>query len=204
MKVIGLTGGIACGKSTVAKALKNMGAILIDADDMAHSVIEPHKPAWIDIVKIFGQDILQSDLSVNRDKLGAIVFNDRAKLKELNDIVHPRIIKGYKEGLQHIKCEHPDAVVVIDVPLLFETQMEKLCDQVWVVWVDRETQINRLMSRNNYNRDQAIVRINAQMSLDEKAKRADVVIDNSKSVQETIEIAARYYNEIFQTFENSN
>jgi dephospho-CoA kinase len=196
VKIIGLTGGIASGKSTVARTLKDLGVILIDADDVAHSIIEPSKPAWNDIVKVFGKEILNPDLSINRAKLGEIVFNNADKMEELNLIVHPRVMEEHQHELQQIEKEHPDAIVVLDVPLLFETHMEQLCNEVWVVWLDRETQIERLMSRNNYNREQAVARINSQMSLDEKAKRADVVIDNSKSIEETIETTTRYFNNI--------
>lgn len=196
MKIIGLTGGIASGKSTVARTLKDLGVILIDSDDLAHAVIEPSQPAWNDIVKTFGEKILNPDQSINRARLGEIVFNDPARLERLNQIVHPRVMERHQQDLQHIKETHPDAIVVMDVPLLFETHMEEMCDEVWVVWVNRETQIDRLRLRNNYSRDEAIARINAQMPLDEKAIRADVVINNSNSIEETKETATRYFNDI--------
>ncbi|MEN6462653.1 MAG: dephospho-CoA kinase [Syntrophomonas sp.] len=196
MKIIGLTGGIASGKSTVARTLKDLGVILIDSDDLAHAVIEPNQPAWNDIVKSFGKQILNPDMSINRAKLGDIVFNDSVKLDELNQIIHPRVMEKHRHDLQQIEKVHPEAIVVMDVPLLFETHMEQMCNEVWVVWVDRETQIKRLMARNNYSREEAIARINAQMSLDEKAEQADAVIDNSKSIEETIETTTRYFNNI--------
>jgi dephospho-CoA kinase len=105
-------------------------------------------------------------------------------------------MEKHQHDLQQIKKVHPDAIVVMDVPLLFETHMDQICDEVWVVWVDRETQIKRLMARNNYSREEAITRINSQMSLDEKAEQADAVIDNSKSIEETIETTTRYFNNI--------
>jgi dephospho-CoA kinase len=198
MKIIGLTGGIASGKSTVSRALKDLGAIVIDSDDVAHDIIAPRKPAWQDIVQLFGPDILNPDMTINRDLLGEIVFNDRARLKSLNQIVHPRVAERFKDDLQEIRTMRPDAVVVVDVPLLFETHMERICDVVWVVWVDRETQKQRLMKRNNYSEGEATIRIDAQMSLDDKAARADVVIDNSKSIEETITTATRYFKDIIK------
>lgn len=198
MKIIGLTGGIASGKSTVSKTLKDLGAFIIDADETAHSVQEPHKPAWEDIVQCFGQEILNADLTINREKVGQIVFSDPDKLTVLNKLTHPRIMESLKDEFQRIKASHPDAIVVLEVPLLYETFMERMCDEVWVVWVDRGTQTKRLMERNSYNQDEAIRRIESQLSLDEKARRADVVIDNRGSIEETIRSATKYFNAIYE------
>ncbi|HPF44691.1 MAG TPA: dephospho-CoA kinase [Syntrophomonadaceae bacterium] len=199
MKIIGLTGGIASGKSTVTKTLEKLGAIIIDSDELAHSIMQPYKPAWNDIVKLFGTEILNSDETINRDLLGQIVFNDAKKLKELNQITHWRIAERYKEDLRVIKKENPNAIVVMEIPLLYETHAERICDEVWVVWVDRETQIERLMKRDNISQEDAIKRIEAQMDLDEKASMADVVIDNRHSIETTIEAATRNYIERMQT-----
>lgn len=198
MKIIGLTGGIASGKSTVSRVLKNLGAIIIDSDDVAHEIIAPRRPAWEDIVKLFGSEILNADMTINRDILGEIVFNDPLKLKALNQIVHPRVAERFKDDLQEIRNMQPNAVVIMDVPLLFENHMERICDVVWVVWVDRENQQQRLMKRNNFSDEEAKARIDAQMPLDEKAGMADVVIDNSHSVEETIAIATRNFKDIIK------
>jgi len=198
MKIIGLTGGIASGKSTVSQTLKQLGAVLIDADEVYHKTIEPHQPAWEDIVRTFGEDVLHPDGMINRDKLAGIVFTQEDCLRALNEITHPRVGERFTEELKKIQISQPDAVVVIDVPLLYETHMDRLCDEVWVIWVDRETQIQRLMNRNGYNRDEAIRRIEAQMSLDEKAKLADAVIDNRCSIEETIRTVTKYYKDILQ------
>lgn len=196
MKIIGLTGGIASGKSTVVKALERLGAIIIDSDKLAHTIIEPDKPAWKDIVQLFGREILNEDLTINREKLGTLVFNNPDYLKELNRITHPRIMERYKDDLRSIKSRQPDAIVVMEVPLLYETHMDRICDEVWVVWVNRKTQIKRLMKREGLNYEESIKRIDSQMSLDEKARRADLVIDNTHNVKETIVIATKYFNEI--------
>lgn len=195
MKIIGLTGGIASGKSTVSSALRELGANIIDADAVAHAVVEPGKPAWEDIVEHFGMDVLNPDQTINREKLGDIVFNDLQRLQELNQITHPRVMEQFKLMLQAIKNRDPEAVVFMEVPLLYETHMERICDEVWVVWVDEETQVERLMKRDRLSRSDAMKRIEAQMSLDEKARRADFVIDNRLSVEETIANATRYYKE---------
>lgn len=195
MKIIGLTGGIASGKSTVSRALRELGAFIIDADEVAHAIQEPGKPAWEDIVEHFGSGLLNPDHTINRDKLGAIVFNDPKRLQELNQITHPRIMEQIRLTLQNIKSRQPDAVVFLEVPLLYETHIERICDEVWVVWVDEETEIQRLMNRDGLSREDAIKRIDAQMPLDEKARRADFVIDNRFSIEETIASATRYYNE---------
>lgn len=149
MKIIGLTGGIASGKSTVSQTLEQLGAILIDADEISHRIIEPHQPAWVDIVHTFGENILLPDSTINRRRLGEIVFAYPDNLQILNKITHPRIMESFKDDFKKIKSSQPDAVVVIDVPLLYETHMDRLSDEVWVVWVDRDTQIQRLMSRKD-------------------------------------------------------
>ncbi|MGI6413125.1 MAG: dephospho-CoA kinase [Syntrophomonadaceae bacterium] len=197
MQLIGLTGGIASGKSTVSKVLRELGAAVIDVDKVAHKAMEPHKPAWTDIVNYFGREILAADMTIDREKLGQVVFNDPDKLKKLNAITHPRIHELVKQQIDCLRLSQPDAIVFVEVPLLYEANKEKNYDEVWVVWVDRETQIKRLMQRNGLDRDLAIKRIEAQMSLDEKAKRADVVIDNSKGVEETIKVVSQYFAEKF-------
>jgi len=198
MKIIGLTGGIASGKSTVSKTLKELGAYIIDGDETAHNVIEPHKPAWKDIVAAFGDDILNPDETINRDKMGKIVFSDPEQLTRLNHITHPRIMQSFKDDFQRVRAANPDAIVVLEVPLLYETFMERMCDEVWVVWVDHETQLKRLMERNHYSQEEAERRINSQIPLDEKAHRADVVINNQGSIEETKNSATKYFNAILE------
>ncbi|NLG33322.1 MAG: dephospho-CoA kinase [Syntrophomonadaceae bacterium] len=197
MQIIGLTGGIASGKSTVSKVLGELGAIVIDVDKLAHKAMEPHNPAWTDIVNYFGREILAADMTIDREKLGQVVFNDPDKLKKLNAITHPRIHELVKQQIHCLRLSQPDALVFVEVPLLYESNQEKNYDEVWVVWVDRETQIKRLMQRNGLDRGLAIKRIESQMPLDEKAKRADVVIDNSKGVEETIKVVSQYFAEKF-------
>jgi len=196
MKVIGLTGGIASGKSTVSKTLADLGATVIDGDETAHQLMEPHQPVWEEIVNKFGRDILNPDLTIDRVKLGSIVFDDPEQMTILNMITRPKIIESIKNQLQRLKVTRPDAVLVLDIPLLYEARLDKLTDQVWVVWLDRESQIARLQERNGFTREEAEKRINSQMSLAEKARRADVVIDNRGGMEETLSAATRYFLDI--------
>ena len=196
MKIIGLTGGIASGKSTVSKFLAELGAIIIDGDETAHRLMEPNQPIWEDVINAFGREVLNPDSTIDRIKLGAVVFNDREKLQVLNQIAHPRIIAEIQNELQQLRHTQPDSVLVLDIPLLFEGRMDRLCDQVWVVWVPREIQIERLMDRNWLSREEAIKRIDAQMSLDAKARLADIVIDNSGTMDETMIQVVKHYGAI--------
>jgi len=173
-----------------------MGAIILDADVIARLVVLPHQPAWKDIVEFFGPQVVNEDQSLDRAKIGEIVYNNPNSLKELNRFTHPRIMQYYKDELRRIKTEQPDAIVILEVPLLYETNMDKLCQQVVVVYVDRETQIQRLMKRDNMSYADAVKRVDAQMPMDEKVRRADFVIDNRSSMEETKEKATKYYNEI--------
>lgn len=198
MKVIGLTGGIASGKSTVSKALTDMGAVVIDGDKTAHRLMEPHQPLWEEVINKFGQEIVNPDLSIDRAKLGSIVFNEPEQMAVLNKISRPWISKTINSEIEARRLAQQDQVLVLDIPLLYEAKMDKICDKVWVVWVDRETQIRRLMKRDGYTREEAEIRINSQMSLDEKAQRADVVIDNTSGIEETLGQATRYYLNILQ------
>jgi dephospho-CoA kinase len=179
MIVVGLTGGIATGKSTVAQMFKRCGAVVIDADQLARNVVRPGKAAWRDIVKLFGKDVLGPNRSINRSALGAIVFHDRRKLRRLERIVHPRVAREQQRLLRRITARSPDAVVIYDVPLLFESGAHKRVDKVIVVAADRETQIARLKRRNGLTRAEALRRINNQMPLARKVARADVVLNGT-------------------------
>lgn len=196
MKIIGLTGGIASGKSTVVDALRNLGAVVIRGDDVAHDLMAPDTPVWKDVVQFFGKEVLLPDGNIDRKKLGKLVFDDPQLLKKLNEITHPRILEKFQNELARIKSNQPGAIVIMEIPLLFETHLDRICDEVWVVWVDRDTQIRRLMLRDTLSREDALKRIESQMPLDEKAGRADRVLDNTRGVKETIAMASRYFNEI--------
>ena len=179
MILVGLTGGIATGKSTVARMFKRCGAVVIDADQLARVVVQPGKPAWREIVDAFGRGVLNSNRSINRQALAAIVFSDRRKLRRLERIIHPRVAREQQRLTRHIAERSPHAVVVYEVPLLFESGAHKRVDKIVVVTADRETQIARLKRRNRLGRQQALRRIKNQMALARKVSRADAVLDGT-------------------------
>ncbi|RAV06595.1 dephospho-CoA kinase [Paenibacillus sp. YN15] len=182
---IGLTGGIACGKSTVSRLLASRGAIVIDADILAREVVEPGAPALLEVVRTFGQSVLHEDGTLNRKELGKLVFEDEARRKRLEELLHPAIIQLLQERMAEAERLQPDKLVVADVPLLYEAQMEDLFQEVLVVAADRGVQLERLMTRNGLSREEAEQRINAQMPIEWKKEWADTVIDNSGTPEET-------------------
>jgi len=185
MKVIGLTGNIACGKSLVALMFEKLGAKVIDVDDIARKVVEPNEPAWNEIVDTFGRDILNPNDTINRKALGNIIFNDVLKRKKLNDITHPKIIDSAREAVEKYRNENVE-VVIIEAALIVEKGgINNLLDKLIVVTSDQESQIKRLLERNELSREEALSRINSQMPGSEKVKYADYIIDNSGTQEET-------------------
>jgi len=185
MKVIGLTGSIASGKSVVASMLENLGAKVIDADDIARKVVEPNEPAWREIVYAFGEDILNPDNSINRKGLGEIIFNDNEKRKILNDITHPKIIQKVRERVETYKNENVE-VVIIEAALIVEKGgLKDLIEKLIVVTSDKESQIERLIKRNSLSKEEALSRINSQTPTSEKTLHVDYIIDNSGAIDKT-------------------
>lgn len=185
MLIVGLTGGYASGKSTVAKMFVELGAVLIDADQLAREVVEPVKAAWFEIVAHFGKGILLENREIDRKALGEIVFRDKEERERLNAIVHPKVLEEELRAIEMIREREPDAIVILSVPLLIESGHYRHCDRIVVVTVDEETHIKRLIKRDGFSREEAIRRISAQMPLSEKVKYADFVIDNSGSLEDT-------------------
>lgn len=182
--VLGLTGSIATGKSTVAGLFSREKIPIVDADLIARQVLEPGQRAYKDVVQAFGRDILMSDQSINRAKLGALIFNDQQKRDQLNQIVHPVIIDQLiAERDRLIKAGHP--LIVLDIPLLYELDLVELVDQVVVVYTTVENQFARLMARDQLTETEAKQRINSQLSIEEKKQRANYMIDNNSSKEET-------------------
>ena len=181
MIVVGLTGGVATGKSTVAKMFKQCGAVVIDADELARDVVKPGRPAWHAIVNTFGKTVLTPDRTINRQALGAIVFGNRVKLRRLERIVHPRVARQRARLTRQAARNDPKAVVIYDVPLLFEVGIDKRVDKIIVVTADHETQIARLKKRNGLSRAEALRRIRSQMPLAMKIQRTDHVIHGTLS-----------------------
>ncbi|GIO52360.1 dephospho-CoA kinase [Paenibacillus cineris] len=191
---IGLTGGIATGKSTVSALLVSKGALLVDADVIAREVMLPGHPVLAAAVEHFGQAILLPDGTLDRRRLGDIVFHDPAERKALNDITHPAIRQEIREQMQTFEREHSDRLVVVDIPLLFESGLEAMFEQVLLVYAPFEVQVERLMERNRLTKDEAVARIRSQMDIEEKKKRADVVIDNSGQPSETERQVNEFWN----------
>jgi dephospho-CoA kinase len=193
---VGLTGGIACGKSTVAQMLVGHGAYLIDFDVLAHEVEEPERPAWKEITERFGPEILAANKEIDRNKLAGLVFADKEKLKALNNIVHPYILQEWQARLAAIKKTDTHAIVLSDVPLLFEEKLQHLFDLALLVLISPEEQICRLMARNGLTQDESQKRLQSQMPIADKIKLADIVIDNKGTVPATEKIVAQVWKEL--------
>jgi len=183
VKLVGLTGGIASGKSTVAEILKRQGAAIINADVLAREVVEPGHQAWTEIVNTFGIAVLQPDRTLDRQKLRAIIFDDAAARKKIESIIHPQVRALAEQRIrEHAAAGY--AVIVYEVPLLFEGNLQEWLRPVILVACDVDTQRNRLQSRDNLSAAQAQKHIDAQMSLEEKRRLADYVIENNGSLED--------------------
>jgi dephospho-CoA kinase len=184
MKVIGLTGGIACGKSTVAEMFINNSRIVIDSDKISKSTLDVGSVGYNEVIERFGKEVTLPSGHINRKKLGEIIFNDDDKRKQLNAIVHPKVVEGIKRSMAYHEMEGHEYLVV-DIPLLFEAGLEYLVDFVICVRVDKNTQVERLMSRDGVTEAFALKKISSQMPLDKKCELSDEVIDNSNSILDT-------------------
>ena len=182
--VIGLTGGIASGKSTVSAMFTEMGITVIDADIEARLAVEPGEKAYNDIVSQFGTGILEENGTINRPKLGEIIFNNEEKRLLLNSIVHPAVRERMAQKREQAEAANEKAVV-LDIPLLFESKLTGLVEKIIVVYVDEQTQLERLMNRNGFSKEEALSRIKSQMPLKDKVGLADAVIDNSGSIEQS-------------------
>lgn len=180
-KIIGITGGIATGKSTVTDILIKKGYTVIDADKIARQVVKVGFPAYMEIVSYFGKSILKEDKTIDRQKLGKLIFRDKSSRKKLNDIVHPHVLFAIKKNInKHIEEEK---FLFVDVPLLIEEldkfqEHEIFFDEIWLVYVDEKTQMDRLVKRDGISKEEAVCRIKAQMSIEMKRDYATRIIDN--------------------------
>lgn len=192
--ILGLTGGIATGKSTVSHFFKDYGIPVVDADVGAREVVKPGSPALEKIREIFGDQVFLESGKLDREKLGEIIFDDEKKRKQLNDCLKEDIQKWIvNEKNRLIKEGHN--LIVLDIPLLFEAQYDKNVDEVMVVAINVKTQLDRLMQRNQLSLEEAQARVNAQMPLEEKMKKADRVIENDGTKKETREQVLKWLNE---------
>lgn len=193
--IIGLTGGIASGKSTVSNMLKEMGITVIDADIEARIAVNISEPAYQLILERFGTEILQHDGEIDRQKLGAVIFQDEEKRILLNEIVHPEVRRRMTEK-KEAAIKRGEKVVVLDIPLLFESKLTYMVDKTILVYVDAAVQLNRLIKRNGLSEEEALARINSQKPLHEKRVLANAVIDNNGSLIDT----ERQLKEILQNW----
>lgn len=184
MRIIGLTGGIASGKSTVARILERLGGVIIDADQLSRETVLPGEPAYLAIVAEFGEGILNSDRTLDRQALGKFVFADPAARLRLERIIHPAIALLAEKKIAALR-EAGTPVVIYMAPLLIEAGVTSRVDEVWVVYVDRETQVSRLMQRDGIDRMEALQRLDAQMPMAEKCTYGKVLIDNRGTPEET-------------------
>jgi dephospho-CoA kinase len=195
MRLIGLTGGIATGKSTVDRMLAARGATVIDVDELARDAVRPGEPALDAIIERFGKDVLQADGTLDRARLGAIVFADADARHDLDRITHPRIAELTQERIA-AALDGDAPLVVVDIPLLYENAREKMFDGVLVVYAPVDVQVERLRERNGLDETAALQRLAAQLPVDEKRARATWVIDNSGDVGATEQAVAAWWDEI--------
>ncbi|MGE0882566.1 MAG: dephospho-CoA kinase [Blastocatellales bacterium] len=198
MLKVGLTGGIATGKSFVISVLKELGCEVLDADQIAREVVEPGLPAFDEIVAFFGQEVVGKDGSLDRGKLGEIIFADASKRAKLNSIVHPRVFQAQALWMAEVERRNPDAITVIDAALMIETGSYRRFDILVVVYCESEIQLERLMARNKLTREQAMVRISSQMPSFEKLKYADFSINTSSGFEDTRRQVETLYDQLLK------
>lgn len=192
MLVIGVTGGLGTGKSTVAKMFKQLGAVVLDADVIAHQLMEPKRLAWRDIVKTFGDDVLNEDQTINRTWLAERVFRDEDKRQALERIIHPRVLRHIKRTLSRLRGAR---AVVLDIPLLVETGSERFVDVLVVVTASPQVQQERLKKKFGWSEEDIHARIAAQWDVSAKVALADFVVDNSDGVDATRTQVKRIWNQ---------
>jgi len=196
--LIGLTGGIASGKSLAAGEMKRLGAFVVDADAIARRVIEKGAPAYLEITKEFGEGILDADGSINRKTLGKLIFSGAARRAALNRITHPRIREGIWKEIEDIRKADKNAVIVVDAALLFENGLDREMDTVVAVLVDDDKMVERMMKRDGLCEEDARERLKAQMPAVEKALKADYIIDNNNKPEDTLNLVRLAYEEIMK------
>ena len=198
MIVAGLTGGIATGKSTVAAVFEEAGAVIIDADTIAREVVEKGRPAWHKIVEQFGRGVLLPSGDIDRLRLADIIFNDTQQKDCLNRIVHPFVKAETDRRLKEVERDRPDAVVILDTPLLIEAGMDRDLAEIIVVYVPEALQQKRLMNRDRLSAAEALARIRAQMPIERKKSMATILIDNSASPASTRKIALKVMDDLMR------
>ena len=195
MYKIGLTGGIASGKSTVVSMLRQYGAAIIDCDIIARDVVLPGSKGLQAVVRAFGPQALLSDGTMNRAYIGSVVFTNPAKKQELEEILFPLIRQEIRTKITQLEKAR-EAVAFLDMPLLFEVKYQSYVNEVWLVYVDAVTQLARLMARNGYTKDEALARIRSQFPIDKKRALSQVIVDNTASLEKTEEQVKAAWNQL--------
>lgn len=190
--VVGITGGIATGKSTVCAMFKELGAQVISADEIAHRLMEPGTDVWGNITSAFGTSFLNDDNTINRRKLGAIVYADTDKLRKLEEIIHPHVLTYLAEKSDEFRAKE-DGILILEIPLLVETSSQYMVDKVIVVTAEQKTQIKRLYNRYGINAEEALLRIKSQIPMEEKKKIAEWVVNTEESIISTKELIYRIW-----------
>jgi len=201
MLIVALTGGIATGKSVVANVLKDRGCYLHSADKVAHELMEPGQPAWKKIVTHFGQKVLNPDKTINRARLGALVFSNAKERNYLNSLIHPLVLEKKKETIDRLTSEGLYKIFISEAALTIEAGYAEFFDKVIVVFCQPKIQVKRLMARDNISKREALKKIKAQMASHEKLKHADYLIDSSGTVEQTIAQAEQVYLNLQRDYE---
>lgn len=201
MLTVALSGGIASGKSVVAKVLEDLGCYIHHADIIAHELTAPEKPAWKEIVDHFGQNILNEDKTINRARLAKIVFEDKDERRFLNKLLHPLVLEKKKEAIKALRREGRYKIFISEAALTIEAGFADFFDKIIIVYCKKETQVKRLMDRDNISRKEAFKKIKAQMKPEKKLKYADYVIDSSGSLKSTIEQTERVFRQLMLDYE---
>jgi len=204
MLIVALTGGIASGKSVVAEVLEDLGCYIHHADKIAHDLMEPEKPAWKKIVAHFGKKILNEDKTINRSRLGKIIFSDEKERRFLNDLIHPLVLEKKKEVSSRLEKEGHYNIFISEAALTIEAGFADFFDKIIMTYCKKEVQIKRLMERDGISRKQTIKIIKSQMQPQEKLKCADYIIDTSSSLQSTVEQTERVYRNLMMDNEMKN
>ena len=204
MLIVGLTGGIASGKSTVSNILKELGAYLIEADQIARELVQPHTPVWRELVRRFGKEILAEDGSIHRKRLAGRIFSDPEQRRLLNRILHPRIYDEMRRRTEEIGRKDPDAIVVMDVPLLVETKGYGEMDRVIVVTSTETQQVERLKEREGILPEEAKKILSSQVSTEDRLKVADFVIQNEGSLKQTRRRTGKVFQELRKIADRKN
>ncbi len=203
MLLVGLTGGIASGKSLVSHVFKGLGAHIIDADRIVHELLSAGQQAWDKVVEYFGEQVLLPDGSIDRRKLGEVVFTDPEKRAWLNNCIHPLVFESYQAQVKRLRQGPRNTIVVFDAALLIETGYHKKMDKIVVVYAEQSHQLKRLMERDRFTYDQAMARIRSQMPLSEKRAYADYVVENTGDREKTEHRAKTIFTELKQEADKS-